>query len=183
MANPEYHTGSVERSEVERAAAERAKELREQTEHKHEHPETAAEHDARQEAEKEAKSVEDYRPSEHEGKKDARVFTGEHSRDKSYKETMQSVERELSAPERVFSKIIHTKTVETVSDTVGSTVARPNAILAGSICAFVLVLVVYLVARDRGYGLSGFETIGAFIIGWIIGVLIDFLRVMISGKR
>jgi hypothetical protein len=96
---------------------------------------------------------------------------------------MDTVGRELSAPERIFSKVIHNKTVETVSDTVGSTVARPNAILSGSVCAFLLVATVYILARYQGYGLSGFETIAAFILGWIIGIVIDFLRIMISGKR
>jgi hypothetical protein len=183
MANPEIHTGNVERSEVEKAAAERAKELREQAEHKQEHIETTAEHEARETAEHEARSVEDYRPAAQEGKKEAHSFTGEYNRDKSYKETMHHIERELSGPERVFSKIIHNKTVETVSDTIGSTVARPNAMLAGSVCAFILVLALYLIARYQGFSLTGFETIGAFIVGWIVGVLIDFFRVMISGKR
>jgi hypothetical protein len=182
MANPEIHTGSVESSEVEKAAAERAKELREQHEHKAEHHESRAEHDARATAEKEAMTAEQIRPSEHE-KESAPVFTGEHSRDKSFKETMHSVERDLSPVERLFSKVIHNKTVETVSDTVGSTVARPNAILAGSISAFILVLAVYLIARHFGFALSGFETIAAFVAGWIIGILFDFFRVMISGKR
>lgn len=183
MANPEIHTGSVEKAEVEKAAAERSRELQEQLEHKHEHHETQAEHDARATAEKEAKSAEEYRPHEHEAKQDAPVFTGEHSRDKSFDETMASVERDLSGPERVFSKIIHNKTVEKASDVVGSTVARPNAILAGSICAFVLVLIVYMTARYYGFALQGSETIAAFIVGWIIGIVFDFLRVMISGRR
>jgi hypothetical protein len=183
MANPEVHTGSVEKSEVEKAAAERAKELREQTEHKQEHQESHAEHEARATAEKEAKTTEEYHHSDHQEKEAAPVFSGEHSRDKSFKETMQSVERDLSPPERIFSKIIHNKTVEAASDAVGTTVARPNAILAGSICAFVLVLAVYLTARHFGFALSGFETIAAFVIGWIIGIVFDFLRVMISGKR
>ncbi|HSE61856.1 MAG TPA: hypothetical protein VLA88_06210, partial [Candidatus Saccharimonadales bacterium] len=164
MANPEIHTGSVEKSEVEKAAAERSRELQEQLEHKYEHPESQAEHDARAEAEKEAKTTEEYRPHEHEAKQDAPVFTGEHSRDKSFSETMDSVNRELSAPERIFSKVIHNKTVEKTSDVIGNTVARPNAILAGSVCAFILVLIVYMTARYYGFSLSGFETIAAFIV-------------------
>jgi hypothetical protein len=183
MANPEIHTGSIERSEVEKAAAERARELREQAEHKHEHVETTAEHDAREEAEHEARSIEDYRPSEQEGKKETHAFTGEYNRDQSYNQTMKSIERELSGPGRAFSKVIHNKTVEKVSDSVGSTIARPNAILSGSVCAFLLVLVLYLIARYQGFSLTGFETIGAFVLGWIIGILIDFFKAMISGKR
>jgi hypothetical protein len=42
---------------------------------------------------------------------------------------------------------------------------------------------VYLIAKNLGYVLSGFETIGAFAIGWIIGVLYDYFRVMVTGKK
>ncbi|MFS8120615.1 MAG: hypothetical protein ACMG55_19325 [Microcoleus sp.] len=101
----------------------------------------------------------------------------------SYKQTMQHVQSELSQTERAFSKVIHNPIVERTSDLIGSTVARPNAILSGSITAFILVLALYITARTMGFTLSGFETIGAFIIGWIIGILFDFLRTMITGKR
>ena len=60
---------------------------------------------------------------------------------------------------------------------------RPNAILAGAVVAFVLVLAVYLISKFYGYTLSGFETIGAFIVGWVLGILYDFFKVMITGKK
>jgi len=103
-------------------------------------------------------------------------------REASFASTMKEVQQQLSAPSRVFSKLIHNKTVEKVSDAVGSTVARPNAILSGSVVAFILTLGVYLLAKNLGYPLSGFETIGAFVFGWIIGLTYDFLRVMITGR-
>lgn len=96
--------------------------------------------------------------------------------------TMKEIRTQMSAPSRTFSKLIHNKTVEKVSDVAGSTVARPNAILSGAVFAFLLTLAVYLVAKNLGYPLSGFETIGAFILGWIIGLVYDFLRVMITGR-
>lgn len=104
-------------------------------------------------------------------------------KDKEFNETMKSVRTHLSAPERTFSKFVHNKAVEKTSDVVGATVARPNAILAGSISAFILTGAVYIIARTFGYPLSGFETIGAFMIGFVLGILFDFFRVMITGKR
>jgi hypothetical protein len=101
----------------------------------------------------------------------------------SYKRTMTHIQSEMSAPSRAFSKVIHNKAVEKTSDVVGATVARPNAILAGSIFAFVFTLATYLVAKHYGYQLSGFETIGSFALGWVVGLLFDFFRVMITGKR
>lgn len=103
--------------------------------------------------------------------------------DANYKRTMQQVQSELSKPSRAFSKVIHTKAVEKTSDALESTVARPNAILAGAIMAFIFTLAIYLVAKNYGYRLSGFETIGGFILGWIVGLLFDYFKIMITGKR
>jgi len=101
----------------------------------------------------------------------------------SYKKHMKQVQAELPPAERAFSKVIHNPLVEKTSEFVGATVARPNAILSGAVVAFFLVLAVYLVAKNLGYMLSGFETIGAFAIGWVIGVLYDYFKVLVTGKK
>lgn len=101
----------------------------------------------------------------------------------AYDRTMKEVRSEMSAPSRTFSKVIHNKVVEKTSEVVGATVARPNAILSGAVFALLLTLAFYLTTKYFGYTLSGFETIGAFILGWAIGLLYDYLRLMISGKR
>lgn len=104
-------------------------------------------------------------------------------RDASFNQRMKQVRKNMSAPERAFSAFIHAKPVEKISEAVGSTIARPNAILTGAVVAFIVVLAVYVIAKNYGYYLSGFETIAAFIVGWIIGLLYDFFRVMITGKK
>ena len=88
----------------------------------------------------------------------------------------------MSAPSRTFSKVIHNPVIEKTSEVVGSTVARPNALLAGSTVAFITVAVLYIVAKQYGYVLSGFESIGAFILGWLIGVSFDYVRLLIRGS-
>lgn len=103
-------------------------------------------------------------------------------KDAALKKTLKTVQSELPLPSRAFSKLIHNRVVEKTSDAVGATVARPNAILAGSATAFVFTLAIFLVARYYGYPLSGSETIAGFVVGWATGILFDYLRVMISGK-
>jgi len=102
--------------------------------------------------------------------------------EQSFKRHMSHIQKELSAPSRAFSKLIHNKTVERTSDFVGATAARPDAILSGAVAAFFLVLTVYIIAKTLGYVLSGFETIAAFIIGWILGTVYDYFKVLITGK-
>jgi hypothetical protein len=101
----------------------------------------------------------------------------------SFKRQMKEIQAGEPAASRAFSKVIHNKAIEKTSDVVGSTVARPNAILAGAVTAFVLTLAVYVTAKIIGFPLSGFETIGAFIVGWVIGLLYDYLRVVVTGKK
>lgn len=104
-------------------------------------------------------------------------------RDVSYQATMKEIQTHMSPAGRAFSKIIHNKAVEQVSDALASTVARPNAILSGAVAAFIISLATLLIAKHYGYRLSGFEAIGAFIAGWLIGILYDFFKVMITGKK
>ena len=101
----------------------------------------------------------------------------------SFERTIKHVQAELPAPERTFSKFIHAPVVEKTSEIIGGTVARPNAILAGAVVAFFAVLIVYIIAKTLGYVLSGFETIGAFIVGWVIGIVYDYFRVLMTGKK
>lgn len=104
-------------------------------------------------------------------------------RQASFDNTMKVVQSQLSTPSRAFSKVIHNPAVEKVSEAAGKTVARPNAILAGSIAAFVFTLAIYTLAKINGYPLSGAETIATFFGGWVIGIVIDILRVTISKNR
>lgn len=107
----------------------------------------------------------------------------DNAREKSFKATIQTVQSQLPAASRVFSRVIHNKTVEKVSDVTGNTVARPNAILSGAVFAFILTLVVYIIARYYGYPLSGAETIASFVLGWVLGNIFDYIRVLILGKN
>lgn len=104
-------------------------------------------------------------------------------RQHSYKQTMKQIQSEMSTASRTFSKVIHNAVIEKSSEAIGATIARPNAILAGSLTALVLVTSLYVIAKIFGYRLSGFETIGAFILGWLIGLIYDYVRFMALGRR
>lgn len=139
---------------------------------------------ARKEALEQSRATEkEQQPSASERQAVERRPLGKRHRDDTFRRTMSSVQADLSPASRTFSKIIHNKAVEKTSEALGSTIARPNAVLMGSMMAFVCTLGVYLIAKRYGYELSGFETIAAFIGGWLIGILFDFFRVMITGKR
>lgn len=101
----------------------------------------------------------------------------------SFSSQMKQTQAHMSPTARTFSRFIHYKPVEAVSDIVGSTIARPNALLTGSITAFAAVTILYFVAKHYGFQLSGFEAIGAFVIGWLLGILYDYFALMIRGHK
>jgi len=101
----------------------------------------------------------------------------------AYRQTMEEVERHLTPAQRHFSHFIHHPVVEKTSEVIGSTIARPNAILFGAIFAFLFTTSVYVIASKYGYPLSGAETIASFAGGWLFGQLIDYIRIMITGKQ
>lgn len=179
MSNPEQHLSSAERTaELERTAAERSLEIQKSNERTNgEELEKQIEEarEARQEADRQALPTEKLQQEE-QIQENTIILAKSKTPEKAFNETMEVVQKQMSAPSRIFSKIIHNKIVEETSEVVGVTIARPNSILSGSVCALLLVTGLYVHAKYIGYSLSGFETIGAFLLGWIIGLVFDLIR-------
>jgi hypothetical protein len=160
------------REQLEKSAETKEKSVGEATK---EALEKATSHEREKSTQKHEKQVE-----KHERRRDGPL--SKKAQAESFNRTMKQVRKDMSAPSRAFSAFIHNKTVENVSNAVGSTVARPNAVLSGSIFAFLFTLVVFLIAKNYGYPLSGAETIASFAVGWAVGLLYDYLRLMITGR-
>lgn len=188
-SNPEVITGGAEATvEAQDAAAERSKELAKTLENRAEQsPDARAEatEKARSDANKEALMSKETGGSEKKSGGEptssaVRKITKQ-QKDVEYAKTLTEIQSHMSSPARTFSKVLHNPAVEKTSDAIGNTIARPNAILAGSTTAFVAVAVVYMITKHYGYVLSGFESIGAFILGWMLGIGLDYLRVLLRG--
>ena len=105
-----------------------------------------------------------------------------HSTPKGFTDVMDETTREMPYYRRIFSRFIHLRWVAYFSSLLGSTVARPNAILFGAIASFSLTLIAYLLSKNLGYRLSGFEPIGAFLVGWVAGILFDVIASMLKNR-
>ena len=175
--------------ELERAGKETQEKLREQIEQNAErgaeraHDEEPARHEAEQVAAEVA--AEQQKQQEKQSavaeKAEQKPLTKDDI-NKKYKETMTDMQAKLPKSSRVFSKVIHNPVIEKTSEVVGNTVARPNLIIAGAIGSLASV-VIYAIARRYGYELSGFETIGFFILGWTVGAIIEYARVGLLNSK
>lgn len=167
-----------ERRERDTVGSEREPLVETAQERSHERTESA-----RQEVERVTAEHERHEPIKDTPNNQEKAVDTKVARDKAYQSIMLQTRSEMSAPNRSFSKVVHNPIVEKISDVASTTIARPNAILSGAVLAFVLTLVIYSVAKMNGYPLTGTEAIAAFVIGWIIGNLYDFVKTMIRGGR
>lgn len=190
--NPEVFTGNSAETGVEaqQAAAEQSERLKAKYENGVEtSPEAQAEavEKARHETKealmsKERGGAEKKAGGEPSGGPSVRKVTKK-EKDAAYKKTLKDIRSQMNTPSRTFSKVIHNPAVEKTSEFIGATIARPNAIVAGGTTALILVSAVYIIAKTYGYPLSGFESIGAFIIGWMVGLIYDYIRITASGGK
>lgn len=188
MANQEKNT-SGSREQFDQQALEHARltqqeALRTRLEHERTHEGERSVESARAEALEQAATSEKeshprQAPENHEQK---RTITKK-DKEQSFNTTMREVRSQLSPTSRTFSKVIHQPAVEKASEVLGSTVARPNAILSGSLCAFLVTATFYIIARFNGYPLSGTEAIASFVAGWLLGLLVDYVRFLVVGKK
>lgn len=179
--NPELarNAGELERSagEVERSAAEKLEERAERAV-KQQHEGIDEAHRKALEQAEASQTTETEKPPAPET---PRQITKDDRAD-SYRKTMKKMQSELSPASRTFSKVIHNPAVEKTSEVIGSTVARPNLIIAGALGAIASVIV-YFIARRYGYVLSGSETIILFICGWVVGAIVEYARIGFLNKR
>jgi hypothetical protein len=93
----------------------------------------------------------------------------------NYADTMRSVQKRLSPASRTFSKVIHAPIIEKTSEVLENTVARPSVTLGTTLTALLVGSVFYLTAYHFGYMLSGSELLFSFIVGALIGIVIEGL--------
>lgn len=86
---------------------------------------------------------------------------------------LRAIRRELPAPERVLSKVIHTKPVEAVSAVGEKTIARPYGLLGGGLVAFVGSALTFYMAKHYGFKYNLFLFFTLFIAGYVIATVIE----------
>lgn len=97
-----------------------------------------------------------------------------------FKRTLTSVQKQLSAPSRTFSKVVHNPTVDRVSAAAEKTVARPKGILAGGIVAFVGCIYTLYLAKHYGFRYNLILFVVLFTTGYIITTLVEVALVVLK---
>jgi len=93
----------------------------------------------------------------------------------NYAHTVAAMQRHLTPVSRSFSKFIHAPAVEKTSEVLERTVARPSVVAGATWTALIVGSVFYFTARHYGYMLSGSELLFSFVVGAVIGIVIEGL--------
>lgn len=91
----------------------------------------------------------------------------------SFKKTMSHVRQKLPRSERAFSKVVHNKKVEAVSEVGSKTIARPSGILGGGIFALAGSILLLYMAKHYGFEYNFFVFILFFVSGFFIGSIVE----------
>lgn len=109
--------------------------------------------------------------------------TSKQLKTEAYKRTLNRIQSNLSIPDRVFSKIIHQKAIDSASNVAAKTVARPSAFLGGSIGALVGSAVLLYVSRHNGFTYNYAAIFILFVAGFFVGALAELTVKLLFRKR
>lgn len=101
----------------------------------------------------------------------------------SWDRTMVRVRKQLSAPNRVLSKVIHQPAVNAVSEVGAKTVARPSGLLFGGICAFVGSSFFLYFAKHYGFRYNYLMFALFFVGGFFLGLVLELVTWPLRRKK
>lgn len=97
-----------------------------------------------------------------------------------FKRTLTSVQKQLSAPSRSFSKVIHNPAVDRVSTVAEKTVARPKGILVGGFVAFLGCAYTLYLAKHYGFRYNLLLFIVLFCTGHALTTIIEVTAIVLK---
>lgn len=102
-------------------------------------------------------------------------YVTKHIKQDAYKQTLARTRKKLTKSDKTFSKIVHQKNIESISEVAANTVANPSGILGGGIVAFFGSSIVLFISRKIGFEVPPSIFIALFIVGFIVGFIIEKL--------
>lgn len=178
----EQHNSKHEVGKSHELGGEHNKQLQEIHRQKAEQARKAHEHDtthqrletAREAAEKHAESAKTV-SDEATTSELSTAWTHQLLKKDAYKQVLRQAQSKLSKPKKAFSKVIHNKQVESISNVGAQTVARPSGILGGGIGAFSGSLLLFFLSRHYGFTYNYGVVLSLFVGGFFAGLIIEMI--------
>ena len=97
--------------------------------------------------------------------------------------TLNNVRRQMNAPSRWVSQVIHQPVIEKISDAAAPTLARPSGLLGGGFFALLGTSVLLYITRHYGYRYNYLVFIALFVGGFFAGLLLELLIKLLVRRR
>lgn len=97
--------------------------------------------------------------------------------------TLNRVRKQLPAPQRAFSKLVHSKPIEAVSEASEKTIARPYGLFGGGLAALIGSGLAYYLARNYGFEYNMFLFFSLFVGGYVLATIVEMTVKTIARKR
>ena len=94
--------------------------------------------------------------------------------------TLNRKRKDLPAPQRVLSRVVHTKPVEILSTAGEKTVARPAGILGGGLTALAGSAATLYMAKHYGFRYNLLLFILLFAAGYLVATVLELLVAMVK---
>lgn len=148
---------------------------RHEHERKHEKKEQAPVHELQHEAKKEALPAAESVRVEQESPQTPNHYISKTLKKQTLYRTLKNIRKQLSAPERALSRVIHQPAVDAVSQFGSKTIARPSGLLGGSTVAFLGSSAYLWMAKHYGFYYNYFLFVLLFIGGFALGMTIELI--------
>jgi len=92
-----------------------------------------------------------------------------------YEQTIQDIRPYLSNSQKSLSKIVHNHVVENISELGAKTIARPVCLFTAATVTLLSSVLIILIARKVGFGLPNSIFILLFMIGYVLGLVVEII--------
>ena len=113
----------------------------------------------------------------------SQTFVSRELKEMALRRNLNNARRAMNSPERVLSKVMHNKVVESVSDAASSTVARPSGILGGGIFALLGTSILLWTVKHYGYTFNYLMFLLLFVGGFAVGLIVEFVLHFLLRKK
>jgi len=103
------------------------------------------------------------------------VFVDNSSKNSVKSTYMANIRHRLTGNQKKFSKFIHSRTIENVSEAAGKTIVRPSGILAGSVVTLLGSIYYLYLTHNNNYEYNFYTATLLFLAGFAIGLFLEII--------
>lgn len=101
----------------------------------------------------------------------------------SYTRTLRKIRSDMNLPDRAMSRVIHQPVIESVSNGLARTAARPSVFFGGSLGALLGSGTLLYLSRQNGFTYNYSVFLVMFVCGFILGGLVEVIFKLLFKRR